>query len=183
MGTHQEGSRPSQGSGMEGAAANLMNWLLIAALVEGAASCPATGFLAQPGRLLEFLVKRAVPGDGGRRVHRPCRGRPLGGVSWLHIWGPREATFRGSRGCPLPAAGPGCFRVGGLGCRRENRPGKVKRLHPESLGWAVVRAGIVTQADLAPVSVPRGAALSVPTPRGFPSRPALSGAACPAPSP
>ena len=41
MGTHQEGSRPSQGSGTEEAAANLMNWLLIAALVERGSFLPS----------------------------------------------------------------------------------------------------------------------------------------------
>lgn len=92
-------------------------------------------------------------------------------MSGLHVWGPREATFPGSRGCPLHTAGPGCFQVGGLGCRRGNRPGKVKRPYPESLGWVVVRAGIVTQADLIPISVPRGAFLSAPTPKGPLPRP------------
>ena len=92
-------------------------------------------------------------------------------MSGLHVWGPREATFPGSRGCPLHAAGPGCFQVGGLGCRRGNGPGKVKRPYAESLGWVVVRAGIVTQADLILISVPRGAFLSAPTPKGLLSRP------------
>nr|XP_008539592.1 PREDICTED: calcium channel flower homolog isoform X2 [Equus przewalskii] len=66
-----EESRPVSGIGCRGAAASLMNWLLIAAS-EGTASCPAPAVawacflpaassLDLPGRLPEFLVQ---PGCG-----------------------------------------------------------------------------------------------------------------------
>lgn len=153
---------------MEGAVANLMNWLLIAASGWGSSFLPSN-WLPGPAWQAPGILGEAGwgPGDRGRRVHRPCLGRPLGGVSRLCVWGPREAAFPGSRGCLLPATGPGCFQVGGLGFRRGNGPGKVKRPYPESLGWVVVRAGIVAQADLIPISVPRGVFLSAATPGGL----------------
>lgn len=67
MGTHQEGSRPSQGSGTEGATANLMNWLLIAALVEGGSFLPSN-WLPGPAWQAPGVLGKAGwgPGDGGR---------------------------------------------------------------------------------------------------------------------
>lgn len=81
---------------MEGAVANLMNWLLIAASGRGGggtASCPATGFLALPGRLLEFLAKQAgaLGTEGGE-----CTDPALGG----HREGRTGSVF-GSPGKPL----------------------------------------------------------------------------------
>ena len=73
-----------------------MNWLLIAALGRRvAASCPAAGFLALPGRLPEFLVKQAgaLGTEGGERTDPATGGHR--GRERAACLGPQGSHFPG----------------------------------------------------------------------------------------